>query len=191
MRRLSHGDRFVALELLQRTLTEEPHRWAQQVPEREFPDREMPRDSVTLVRFTRDAQDYVGSFISPEGREGIQGTDILSTLHLVAEELAANPGHRATLILFSDMLQANEVMNMEGLERMPPSDWIASQSELGTLPDLSGLCVVVAGAVGDNTQALAVRRFWEEYFEVTGADLRAHNYAYRPVQIPIQPCPGT
>jgi hypothetical protein len=190
MRRLSHGDRFVALEFLQRTLTEEPHRWAQQVPDREFPDREMLRDSVTLVRFIRDAQDYVEMFVAPEGRDAIQGTDILSTLHLVAEELSANPGYRASLILFSDMLQANDVMNMEGLVRMPSSDWVESQSALGTLPDLSDLCVVVAGAVGDDAPAQAVRRFWEAYFEATGADLRPHNYGYRPVQISSNPCPG-
>ncbi|MEX1256111.1 MAG: hypothetical protein WEG36_00680 [Gemmatimonadota bacterium] len=190
MRRLTHGDRFVALEILQLSLVEEPHRWAQQVPEREFPDRTMPRDSVTLARFLQDARDYVGIFTDPAGREEIRGTDILSTLHLVDEELAVNPGHLSTLVLYSDMLQANEIMNMEGLVRMPPADWVARQAAARTLPDLSGLCVVVVGAVDDNDRSQVVRRFWEEYFEATGAELREPNYGYRPVQIPVQPCPG-
>ncbi len=190
LRHLTHGDRFVALELLELSLDEEPRRWGQQVPARQYTNQEMPRDSVALVRFLRDASEYIGTFTEVEGREGIQGTDILSTLHLVASELHASPGYRATLVLYSDMLQANAVMNMEGLVRMPPPDWIEREAGLGTLPDLTGLCVVVVGAMHDNRAAQLVKQFWEEYFETTGATLIPHNYSYRPVQVPHRPCPN-
>jgi hypothetical protein len=73
---------------------------------------------------------------------------------------------------------------------MPPADWIDSQVAQRTLPDLSGLCVVVVGAVDDSPRSQVVRHFWEEYFAATGAVLTEPNYGYRPVQIPIHPCPG-
>lgn len=78
---LLHGDRIVALKILESSLDEEPFRWAQDVPEREFRERAMPRDSVTRVRFLQDARDYLGRFTNSD-REAATGTDILSTLRL-------------------------------------------------------------------------------------------------------------
>jgi hypothetical protein len=188
---LDHGDRVVALELLELSLDEEPRRWSQKVPERRYPDMRVRRDSLTKARFIRDARDYIARFGDHEGRDHISGTDILSTLHLVAAELQAFPSYRPTLVLYSDMLQANREMNMEGLVRMPPRGWVGTQASRGLLPDLEGLCVVVVGARNDTRTAQIVRDFWEEYFEETGAILHDRNYGYRPVQIPERPCVGT
>ncbi len=187
--RLEHGDRFVALEVLERSLDEEPKRWSERVPEARYPGQRTQRDSVARARFVRDAQAYIARFSDTEERERRSGTDILSTLHLVGEELRAHPDRSATLVLFSDMLQATRTMNMEGLVRMPPADWVRSQSENGALPDLTGLCVVVVGARNDTPGSRRVADFWEEYFQETGAVLRPENYAYRPVRIPERPCP--
>lgn len=187
---LDHGDRIVAIELLRQSLAEEPDRWSQRVPEREYQNRDMVRDSVTRTRFLRDVQDYLARFADPEDRDDIDGTDILSTMHLVEEEIRAYPDHEPTLVLFSDMLQANRVMNMEGLVRMPSDNWVQTQASRGTLPDLSGLCVVVVGARKDTRASQIVRTFWTDYFEVTGADLREDNYTHRPVRLPHGPCPG-
>lgn len=188
--RLDHGDRVVAIELLQQALDEEPRRWATQVPDREFPNQVVPRDSVIKDRFIQDIRDYIQGFSKPEGREDIGGTDILSTLHLVSAELLAQPGHRTTFVLFSDMLQANQLMNLEALTRMPADNWVRREAERGTLPDLSGLCVVIVGARKDTAASQVVRDFWMEYFDVTGATLLDQNYTYRPVQIPDRPCPA-
>ena len=79
---------------------------------------------------------------------------------------------------------------MEGLVRMPPDNWVQTQVERGTLPNLEGLCVVVVGARNDTRASQIVREFWEEYFEATGATLRDGNYSYRPVRLPERPCPG-
>jgi hypothetical protein len=188
--RLEHGDRIVAIELLEHSLAEEARRWSQQVPERRYPDLRVRRDSVDAARFVRDARDYIARFSDPEDRDHISGTDILSTLHLVAAELQAYPDHRSTLVLYSDMLQANQEMNMEGLARMPPADWIRSRAPRGLLPGLEGLCVVVVGARNDTGASRIVMDFWKEYFQTTGAVLEEVNWAYRPVQIPGRPCPG-
>ena len=189
--RLDHGDRIVAIELLQQALDEEPQRWATQVPEREFPNQVVQRDAISKERFLQDVRDYIVAFSNPEGREDIGGTDILSTLHLVSAEIQAHPEHRTTFVLFSDMLQANRVMNLEGLTRMPADNWVRTQGSLGTLPDLTGLCALVVGARKDTRISQVVKDFWREYFEVTGATLFDQNYTYRPVQIPERPCPGT
>ncbi len=185
---LRPGDRIVAMELLELSLAEEPQRWSQVAPVPQFPGRRVQSDSLALDRFIQDAQSYIAAFSEPEGREDFLGTDILSTLHLVSGELQAYPELRPTLILFSDMLQANAVMNMEGLVRMPPPDWVQTRAAEGTLPELVGLCVVVVGARTDHWAAQRVRAFWEEYFEVTGAALRSSNYDYRPVRLPLDPC---
>ncbi len=188
--RLNHGDRVVAIELLQQALIEEPRRWATQVPEREFQNQFVPRDSITKQRFIQDIRDYIESFSDAGDRDNIGGTDILSTLHLVGAELQAHPEHRTTFILFSDMLQANQVMNLEALTRMPEDNWVRQQAEAGTLPDLRGLCVYLVGAREDTQVSQVVKEFWKEYFEVTGATMLDLNYTYRPVQIPDRPCPN-
>jgi len=187
---LGHGDRVAAIELLQLSLDESPTRWAQRVPEREFQNRAMQRDSVTLARFIQDARDYLRKYTVPEGRDNYLGTDILSTLHDVAEDVRAHPEHRTTVVLFSDMLQATQEMNMEGLIRMPPPDWVQTRAAEGRLPDFSGACIVVVGARTDTSAGQRVKAFWEEYFAATGAILLERNYAYRPVEIPGDPCPG-
>ena len=186
---LDHGDRIAALELLQRSLAEPPRRWSQPVPDREFPDRAIASDSVSRVRFLRDARAYLRSFTDTAGRGRIDGTDVLSTLHDVAEEMRGHPDHEPVLYLFSDMLQVNALMNLEGLRRPPPRDWVASAARAGKLPDLSGLCVVAVGARVDTEPAQAVKAFWTGYFRATGADLRENNWTYRPVVLPERPCP--
>lgn len=185
---LHHGDRIAGVQILQRSLAEPPLRWSQEIPLREFKDRKILQDSVTLRRFQKDASDYLRSFSEPEGRESIMGTDLLSTFHDVAEELRAAPGHQATMYLFSDMLQSTPEINMEGMRRMPESGWVQAAVARGVLPDLRGLCVVVVGARVDTDPAQRIKSFWEEYFEATGAQLEDRNYMLRPIQLPDQPC---
>jgi len=188
IRKLDHGDRIAAHQLLQLSLEEPPLRWTQDVPVREFQDQMLARDSVSRVRFLQDAQDYLIAFTDSAGRESINGTDILSTLHDVAADMRAAPGREAVLYIFSDMLQSNRTIDMEGLSAMPPANWVARQHSAGTLPDLSGLCVVAIGARVDTDAAQRVKRFWDEYFEATGARLEDANYMLRPVMLPEHPC---
>jgi len=185
---LHHGDRVGGMQLLQLSLAEAPERWTQDVPQRTVKDFDIARDSVTRVRFLRDATVLLGRLSDPKGREAIDGTDILSTLHDVAAELRAYPDHEATLYLFSDMLQSNRQIDMENLRRMPPKNWVAEASSGGRLPDLSGLCVVVVGARVDTEPSQRVKAFWKEYFQATGATLLDQNYMLRPVRLPVHPC---
>ena len=188
IRKLDHGARIAAHQILQLSLEEPPQRWSEAVPQRQWADQSISRDSITRVRFLQDAQDFLVSFADTSGRENIDGTDILSTLHDVAADVAAAPGREATAYLFSDMLQSNRVIDMEGLRKMPPDGWVQLEKAKGTLPDLGGLCVVVVGARVDTDASQQVKRFWEEYFETTGAVLLDRNYTLRPVELPEHPC---
>lgn len=185
---LDHGDRIVAMQLLEASLSEPPERWTQRVPLREFPDERVSSDSVARQRFLRDARDYMQSYTDTVDRETIGGTDVLSTIHDVAADLRAHPDHRTTLYLFSDMLQANQELNFERPGATPPESWVDSAAKEGTLPDLEGLCVMVVGARVDTDAGQAVRSFWERYFEATGARLESRNYVLRPVRLPPDPC---
>lgn len=187
---LGHGDRLVAMELLQLSLAEAPRRWAQDVPEREFADRAMSRDSVTLARFLTDVRDYLTGFTEVSEREEMLGTDILSTLQNAGDEVRSYPGYRTVLVILSDMLHATGDLNMEGLQRMPSADWVRRASSEGRLPDLSGVCVLVAGARVDTQEAQRVKAFWMEYFQATGATLLDRNYGYRPPRLVPESCPG-
>jgi hypothetical protein len=188
IRKLNHGDRIAAHELLQLSLDEPPKRWSETVPQREWTEQALSRDSVIRARFLRDAQDYLVVFTDTTGRSEIDGTDILSTMHDVAADLRAAPNRQAVLYVFSDMLQSNRTIDMEGLRRMPPSSWVADQASNGTLPDLSGLCVVVIGARVDTEASQRVKSFWDEYFAATGARMLDRNYTLRPVTLPEYPC---
>lgn len=185
---LDHGDRIAALEMLQLSLEEPPQRWAQRVPDREFEGRMMERDAENRERFLKDVRDYLGRYTEPGERDNYLGTDILSTLHDVAADVRGFPDHRATVILFSDMLQATDEINMEDMIRMPSPDWVGKHAADGRLPDFTGACIVVAGARTDTVEGQAVKTFWQEYFEATGATLLDGNYSYRPVRIPDSPC---
>jgi hypothetical protein len=185
---MDHGDRVAAMQLLQLSLAEPPRRWAQHVPERELADQEIMRDSVSRSRFLRDAKILLTQFSDSAGRTNIDGTDILSTLHDVGEELRAYRDHETILYLFSDMLQSNRAVDMEGLRQMPPAGWVAEADAQGMLPDLTGLCVMVVGARVDTRVAQQVKAFWSEYFQTTGATLLDRNYTLRPVRLPTNPC---
>lgn len=187
---LTHGDRIAGLQVLQLSLAEPPLRWSQEVPIRQYTAAAIRADSLTRARFLRDVGDLLAdSYSDPEGRENITGTDLLSTMHDVAEELRPYPDRRATFYLFSDMLQSTREIEMEGLRNMPPKSWISQRKARDRLPDLSGLCVVVVGARVDTEVGQRVKAFWKEYFEATGATLLDHNYMLRPVELPLDPCP--
>ena len=185
---LDYGDRIAALEVLQRSLSEPPKRWTQRVPEREFTDAQVRRDSVSKARFLRDAEDYLRQYTDPEDRGDIRFTDILATLHDVGSEVQAYDDYRAIVYLFSDMLQSDGAIEMEGARNMPAEDWVEARDRQGRLPDLEGACVMVVGARTDTRLGQRVKDFWSEYFEATGAELLDRNYTYRPVRLPRHPC---
>ena len=185
---LDHGDRLGGMRVLQLSLAEERQSWRDMVPGRTIEEHEIARDSVARIRFLRDATVLLGRLSDHRERDDVDGTDILSTFHDISAELRAYPGHEATVYVFSDMLQSNRQIDMEGLRLMPPDGWVADAKESGTLPDLGGVCVVVVGARVDTQAAQRIKAFWDDYFQATGATLLDSNYMLRPVRLPMNPC---
>lgn len=190
LRSLGPGDRISAMQILQLSLADLPKRWSQTVPIGTGRASPTHADSVLRTRFLRDAADYLATFSDTADRADIDGTDLLATFHDIGEELRvleAHPGG-AVLYLFSDMLQSNRVIDMEGLRRMPAEGWIQEHESGGMLPTLEGLCVVVVGARVDTELGQRVREFWRRYFDATGATFLLRNYTYRPPLLPDAPC---
>lgn len=189
IRALTHGDQLSVMELLQRSLAEPPKRWSQPIPSRERTDMILPGDSVSRVRFLRDAVNLLAPFADSTDRHRITGTDILSTMHDISADFRATPNHAKTLVIFSDMLQSTSEIEMEGARRMPSSEWVFKAAAGGRLPDLTGVCVYVVGGRVDTRHGQAVKNFWKQYFDATGATLYDRNYSLRPVEIPTSdPC---
>jgi hypothetical protein len=174
---LSFGDHYVLMEM----------------------NREGVRDD-SLKRFESSVPDLVDStFITAASQNALKGrqasfrnlvpivfdttrvgriphTDILATLFTASQYLHGADHRPTTIILLSDMLQSANGIEMEGLKSMPPPGWIDQQQKLGTIPDLTGVCIVVVGADASTAAGVTIRDFWTEYFKAAGATFDPRNY---------------
>lgn len=180
---LKYGDQVVMLQTQQDGLKDRPKRWILSMPATQDPLLETKRDSSHLKSAQEGLENAVDYSFRMPSDATIQHTDILTTLHLAAESLQDGPpGRPATVILFSDMLQSANGIEMERLKKMPASGWIAQQKTAGLIPSLGGACVIVIGADSTNAAGVKVKRFWEDYFAATGASLNESNYRATPPQ---------
>jgi hypothetical protein len=74
------------------------------------------------------------------------------------------------------MLQSAHGIEMSRPGGTPGARWIEQQQISGVLPRLEGACVAVIGADATTPTGIAVRDFWQKYFEVAGAQLHEDNY---------------
>lgn len=106
-------------------------------------------------------------------------TAIFESLRVV-EPLFHAERRRKVLVILSDMLEDSGVANFDR-GRLPPEivqSVIDDQRSKGTLPELTGVNVYVAGAVASPPErSAAVQRFWIEYFEAAGATIDKGKYA--------------
>lgn len=172
--RIGYGDEIVLIEVHQGSATENVQRWSGSVPPLEDPTFETVRDRQRLEGVRQGALAVVDEFFEREARAA--NTDILSTLHVVAEYVRDANGRRPVLIVLSDMLQSANGIEMERLRRMPEAGWIEAQREAGLIPELPGVCVGVIGADATTSNGAAVRKFWMDYFAAAGAELNERNY---------------
>lgn len=172
--RIGYGDEIVLIEVHQGSATENVQRWSGTVPPLQDPTFESVKDKQMLEGVRQGALAVVDEFFEREARKA--NTDILSTLHIVAEYVRDANGRRPVLIVLSDMLQSANGIEMERLLRMPGSGWIEAQRNAGLIPDLPGVCVGVIGADATTADGAAVRQFWIEYFAAAGAELKERDY---------------
>jgi hypothetical protein len=114
-------------------------------------------------------------FDSVRARE-IQSTDILGTLARAADYAKASRRRGATLLLLSDMMNETPDVRMTSRADIPGNAWIRHLKAEKRIPQLGGVCVVVAGADVSTARGAAIRDFWDKYFEAAGTSVSPDNY---------------
>jgi hypothetical protein len=106
----------------------------------------------------------------------IQSTDIFGTLSRAADYAKASRKRPTTLLLLSDMMNETPDVMMTHRQDIPGNSWIRVRAAEKRIPQLSGVCVVVAGADVSSARGAAIREFWNKYFEAAGTHVSPDNY---------------
>lgn len=168
--RVRNGDRLVLMEMFGHRAGL-PDRWDDSVRAARDPQKPTSADQRRLDDFREEALSFAPDFFSATRAKTIVATDIFSTLQEAADLAKASQHRRTTVVLLSDMIHATGELNMARVANIPDERWIAERKQQGRLPDLRGLCVVVAGADVSSAHGTALRRFWTSYLAASGATL--------------------
>jgi hypothetical protein len=173
--RMSFGDRIILIETY-RTGIDSAGQWQDSIPATRRPDVITGRDRNNLEQFRVVASQMASTFFDPEQSRKVKSTDLFHTLARAADYATSANGRMTTLVLLSDMLQSTAEVNMERAGGVPPDSWINQRKAEGRLPDLHGVCVFVVGADPLSSTGARVRKFWQRYFDATGATFGPANY---------------
>jgi len=173
--RLHNGDELVLLEMYGSSDTGD-HQWIDSVPRARTPGVVTPSDQRKLDDFKAVAHQVIGAMFDPNRVRRIDNTDVFGTIGRAADYAKGARDRRPMLILLSDMENSTDEMRMERSGGVPSRDWIAVRQSANRLPDVSGVCVVVAGAGSKTQREAAIRDFWMRYFAASGTTLAAGNY---------------
>ena len=108
--------------------------------------------------------------------KGILSTDIFGTLTRAADYAKASRKRPTTLLLLSDMMNETPDVMMTNRQDIPGNSWIRERAAEQRIPQLRGVCVVVAGADVSSARGAAIRQFWNKYFEAAGTRVSPDNY---------------
>jgi hypothetical protein len=108
--------------------------------------------------------------------KGILATDIFGTLSRAADYAKASRKRATTLLLLSDMMNETPDVMMTRRQDIPGNSWIRVRAAEKRIPQLSGVCVVVAGADVSSARGAAIREFWNKYFDAAGTHVSPDNY---------------
>jgi hypothetical protein len=173
--RLHNGDELVLLEMYGSTDTGD-HQWIDSVPRARTPGVVTPTDQRRLDDFKAVAHQVVGAMFDPNRVRKIDNTDVFGTISRASDYAKAAHDRRPTLILLSDMENSTDEMRMERDGGIPTAKWIEVRRSANRLPQMRGVCVVVAGAGTKTQREAAIRDFWVRYFAASGTTLASDNY---------------
>ncbi len=172
--RLEPGDRLTLIEVYQ----------GGRQPARQWSDSiRTPRNGELTGSDRRRLEDFKAVariqtsilFDSVRAKE-IQSTDIFGTLARAADYAEASRNRPTTLLLLSDMINETPAVNMTSRQDIPGESWIRHLAAAKRIPQLRGVCVVVAGADVSSARGAAIREFWDKYFEAAGTRVSTDNY---------------
>ena len=173
--RLHNGDELVLLEMYGSADTGD-HQWIDSVPRARTPGVVTPADQRKLDDFKAVAHQVVSAMFDPNRVRRIDNTDVFGTIARASDYAKAAHNRRPTLILLSDMEHSTAEMRMERSGGIPSSQWIEVRRSANRLPEMRGVCVVVAGAASKTQREAMIRDFWVRYFAASGTTLTADNY---------------
>ncbi len=107
-------------------------------------------------------------------------TDIFSSL-LLTKRLLHNEPRKKVLVLMSDMIVDYPPYRFDRINWSDKTNkkLLSELEEKGLIPNLTGVCVYVAGISAKSAQqAQDIGNFWQEYFELAEADLDPSRYAH-------------
>ncbi len=115
-----------------------------------------------------------------EGGFASNRTDIFSSL-ILAQKIFHDRQTRRVLILMSDMIVDYPPYRFDKMKwgEGKQEALLSELDEKGLIADLSGVCVYVSGATGSSAQQAAmIGRFWQAYFERSGANMNSSRYSH-------------
>jgi hypothetical protein len=173
--RLEAGDRLTLIEVYQGG-REPARQWSANIRAPKDPEKPTASDRRRVDDFKNIARMQTSILFDSVRAKAIQSTDILGTLHRAADYAKASRYRGTTLLLLSDMINETADVRMVNPQDIPRDDWIRRLASARRIPQLGGVCVVVAGADVSSARGAAIREFWNKYFEAAGTRVSADNY---------------
>lgn len=173
--RLHNGDELILLEMYGSSDTGD-HQWVDSAARARTPGVVTPVDQRKLDDFKAIAHQVVGAMFDPNRVRKIDNTDVFGTISRAADYAKAAHDRRPTLLLLSDMENSTDEIRMERDGGIPTAKWIEVRRGANRLPEMRGMCVVVAGAGSKTQREAAIRDFWIRYFTAAGTTLDPSNY---------------
>ena len=173
--RLEAGDRLTLIEVYQGG--KEPARqWTDSIRTPRNPDELTGSDRRRVEDFKEIARMQTSILFDSARAKEIHATDIFGTLTRAADYARASRNRATTLLLLSDMINETPDVRMTSQQDIPSDRWIKHLSTARRIPQLPGVCVVIAGADVSSARGAAIREFWNKYFEAAGTKVSPENY---------------
>jgi hypothetical protein len=173
--RLQAGDHLTLIEVYQGG-REPARQWSDSIRAPRKAGQPSASDERRLEDFKDIARIQTSILFDSARARQIQNTDIFGTLTRAADYARASRNRATTLLLLSDMMNETPDVRMTNPQDIPGDGWIRHLAAAKRIPQLRGVCVVVAGADVSTARGAAIRDFWDKYFEAAGTRVAPDNY---------------
>jgi hypothetical protein len=173
--RLQAGDHLTLIEVYQGG-REPARQWSDSIRAPRKAGQLTGSDQRRLEDFKDIARIQTSILFDSARARQIQNTDIFGTLTRAADYAKASRNRATTLLLLSDMMNETPDVRMTNPHDIPGDGWIRHLAAAKRVPQLRGVCVVVAGADVSSARGAAIRDFWNKYFEAAGTHVAPDNY---------------
>jgi hypothetical protein len=173
--RLQAGDHLTLIEVYQGG-REPARQWSDSIRTPRDPKQLTGSDRRRVDDFKEIARMQTSILFDSMRTKQIQATDIFGTLTRAADYARASRNRATTLLLLSDMINETPDVRMTSRQDVPGDGWIRHLAAARRIPQLDGVCVVVAGADVSSARGAAIREFWNKYFEAAGTRVSPDNY---------------